>query len=235
MFVHGTRTSSEIWAPQVEEMRRHGHHVVAVDLPGHGLRLTERFTRAAALTTIGDAVAGCPAPPLLVGLSLGGYTSLAYAAANQHAVTGVVLSGCSTEIRGKPLGAYSRVSTAIARRFGRSAGTWHVVTDMLSAMKGYHAHADLRRLLVPVWLVNGQHDILRLGERRYLAARPGTRLHVVRGAGHDVNTHAPHAFNAILHDVLGHLHGAGTHAVEAARLVVGSAHGRGGVQALTAA
>ena len=215
-------------------MRRHGHHVVAVDLPGHGHRLTERFTRVAAVKTIADAVAECPVPPLLVGLSLGGYTSLAYAAANQHAVTGVVLSGCSTEIRGKPLAAYSRVSTAIARRFGPSVGTWNVVTDMLAAMKGYHAHADLRRLLVPVWLINGQHDVLRLGERRYLAVRPGTRLHVIPGAGHDVNSHAPHVFNALLHDVIGHLHGAGLHAAEAARHAVEAAHPRSGGRVLSA-
>lgn len=200
-------------------MRRHGHTSVAVDLPGHGLRAHETFTRAGAIKTIADAVASCPVPPLLVGLSLGGYTSLAFAAANQHSVTGVVLSGCSTEIRGKPLAAYSRVSSAIARKFRPSSGTWHVVTDMLAAMKGYHAMADLRRLLVPVWIINGQHDILRMGERRYVSARPGTRLHVVPGAGHDVNSHAPLAFNSLLLGVIRHLHDAGLH-------VVASAHPR---------
>jgi len=69
-------------------------------------------------------------------------------------------------------------------------------------MGGHSSLADLRRLLVPVWLVNGQRDVLRLEERRYLAARPGTRLTVVPGAGHDVNSHAPIVFNRILLDVL---------------------------------
>jgi pimeloyl-ACP methyl ester carboxylesterase len=51
-------------------------------------------------------------------------------------------------------------------------------------------------------VVNGRRDPLRLGERRYLSALPALRLHVVPRAGHDVNSHAPHAFNTILLDVI---------------------------------
>lgn len=200
--MHGTRTSSAIWEPQIAALEQAGHTAIAVDLPGHGGRTDERFTREGALATIAEAVSRCPAPPVLVGLSLGGYTSLAYAAQNQHRLSGVVLSGCSTEIRGLPLAAYGRVSTAVAARLGPASSTWHVVTDMLSAMKGYSALTDLRRLLLPVWVVNGRRDPLRLGERRYLSALPALRLHVVPRAGHDVNSHAPHAFNTILLDVI---------------------------------
>ena len=51
---------------------------------------------------------------------------------------------------------------------------------------------------MPVWLVNGRRDPFRWGERRLLASNPGARLHVVPGAGHDVNAHAPTAYNRIL-------------------------------------
>ena len=198
VFVHGTRTSSAIWSAQIAAMTRSGHRSLALDLPGHGTRSAERFTMAGALTAIDDAVGSFDVPPLLVGLSLGGYSALAYAARNDGKVAGVMVSGCSTEPRGKPLAAYRHLSTRAARLLRPGGGTWHVVADMLAAMTGHSALADLRRLLVPVWLVNGQHDILRLEERRYLAALPGTRLTVVRGAGHDVNSHAPEAFNRLL-------------------------------------
>ncbi|NTW41492.1 MAG: alpha/beta fold hydrolase [Cellulomonadaceae bacterium] len=204
MFVHGTRTSSAIWDHQVSALADSGHVTVAVDLPGHGSRTDERFTLDGAIATIDRAVASCAVPPLLVGLSLGGYTSLAYAAAHQDKIAGVVLSGCSTEIKGKPLGFYRRLTVRIAALF-RPTGTWHVVADMLEAMHGYSSLADLRRVLVPVWLVNGRRDPLRLQERRYLATHPGARLHVVPRAGHDVNTHAPIAFNRILLRVLAEL------------------------------
>ena len=199
---HGVRTSSAIWAHQVAAMARYGHESVAVDLPGHGTRADERFTLRGAMDAIGQGVDSFPVKPLVVGLSLGGYSALAYAARHQDKVAGVLLAGCSTEIRGKPVGAYRRVAHHVAQTLRPTGGSWHVVTDMLTAMGGHSSLADLRRLLVPVWLVNGRRDVLRLEERRDLAARPGTRLTVVPRAGHDVNSHAPIAFNRILLDVL---------------------------------
>ena len=215
MFVHGLRTSSAIWEHQVEAMALEGHDSVAVDLPGHGTRSHERFTLRGAVEIIDQAVESFAVPPLLVGLSLGGYAALAYAARRPGKVAGVVLSGCSTEIRGKPIGAYRSLSMQVARTFRPTGGTWHVVADMLAAMKGHSSLADLRRLRIPVWLVNGQRDILRLDERRYLAALPGTQLTVVPNAGHDVNSHAPLEFNRILLQVLHELRAAAAAALVA--------------------
>ena len=184
-------------------MTLEGHDSIAIDLPGHGARSDEQFTLRGALDAIDQAVESCSAPPLLVGLSLGGYSSLAYAARNHGKIAGVMLSGCSTEIRGKPVGAYRSLYVRVAQVIRPTSSTWHVVTDMLAAMSGHSSLADLRRLLIPVWLVNGQRDILRMDERRYLAALPAAQLTVVPNAGHDVNSNAPIAFNRIL---LGALH-----------------------------
>jgi pimeloyl-ACP methyl ester carboxylesterase len=224
VFVHGVRTSSAIWAHQVRAAERWGHTCVAVDLPGHGARSHERFTLAGAMAAIDEAVDAVTdrvgVAPLVVGLSLGGYSSLAYAARNQHKVAGVMLAGCSTEIRGKPVRVYRAVAHHVSRALRPSGGTWHVVTDMLAAMTGHSSLADLRRLRLPVWLVNGRRDVLRLEERRYLAARPGTRLTVVPRAGHDVNSHAPLVFNRILLGVLHELRAAaGSAATGLARAV----------------
>jgi len=208
VFVHGVRTSSAIWMRQIAAMALSGHDSIAIDLPAHGVRAHEQFTLDGALRTIDQAVESFPVKPLLVGLSLGGYASLAYAASHQHKLAGVVLAGCSTEMRGKPLGAYRKVSSHVARAFGPTDGSWPIVADMLAAMKGHSSLADLRRLLLPVWLVNGQRDILRLEERRYLAALPAATLTVVPNAGHDVNSHAPIAFNRILLDALHELRAA---------------------------
>lgn len=205
VFVHGVRTSSAIWDHQVKAMADLGHACTTVDLPGHGSRTAERFTLDAALAAIDDAVRAFESPPLLVGLSLGGYTSLAYAAQHPGAVAGVVLSGCSTEIRGKPLRAYRRITGPVARMLHRTDGSWHVVTDVLAALQGHSSLRDMRGLSIPVWLVNGRWDILRMGERRVLAARPGIRLHVIGRAGHDVNSQAPVAFTRILIDAAHHL------------------------------
>ncbi|KGM13242.1 alpha/beta fold hydrolase [Cellulomonas bogoriensis] len=204
VLVHGTRTSAAIWDRQVRTLTRAGHPCTAPDLPGHGVRSGEVFTTRGAFEVIDRAVAGAPGPPLLVGLSLGGYLSLAYSARSSRAVAGLVLSGCSTEIRGMPLLAYRRVSTALARLTGR-AHRWQVVADMLEQMHGYSSIGDLRRATVPVWTVDGRRDPLRLGARRLRAAGPGPRRVVVPRAGHDVNTEAPVAFDRALLTVLARL------------------------------
>jgi len=205
VLVHGTRTSSAIWAPQVTALERLGHPTTAIDLPGHGARAHERFTLDGALDAVDAAVRACAAPPLLVGLSLGGYVTLAYAGRHEDRVAGVVAAGCSTQTRGPLLRAYGRVSTWVTRALRLGGGTWHVVTDMLAALSTVSPIADLRRVTLPVWLVNGSRDPLRLEERRYLRAHTGARLTVVPRAGHDVNSHAPEAFNRVLVDALAEL------------------------------
>ncbi|QZN85099.1 alpha/beta fold hydrolase [Cellulomonas sp. C5510] len=202
VLVHGTRTSSAIWEDQVRALTHGGHATVAIDLPGHGSRSSERFTFEGGLAAIDEAVRSCDSPPLLVGLSLGGYMALAYAGEHEDRLAGVVLAGCSTDLKGKPLRAYRRASRRLVPALGLGGGTWHVVTDMLAALQGYSPLRDLRRLVLPVWLVNGARDPLRFGARRYLGAHPGARQWVVPGAGHDVNSHAPVAFNRILLHVL---------------------------------
>ncbi|KGM10361.1 alpha/beta fold hydrolase [Cellulomonas carbonis] len=197
--MHGVRTSSAIWTEQVAEMSRAGHHCVTVDLPGHGTRADERFTLESAHAAIDEAVEACATPPLLVGMSLGGYSSLSYAARFQHKLAGVLLAGCSTEVRGKPLSVYRHLAARAVRAFRPSASaSWHVVTDMLHALRGHSFLRDLRVVHLPVWFVNGARDPLRLDERRFVAAHPAARLTVVPRAGHDVNLHAPLEFNRLL-------------------------------------
>ncbi len=186
----------------MDALEHSGHRTIAIDLPGHGTRTHERFSLPGAIEAIDRAVESCTEPPLLVGLSLGGYASLAYTREHETKIAGVVLAGCSTEIKGKPVSAYRRVADLVARTLRPGGGTWHVVTDMLESLDGYSPLDDLRRTDVPVWLVNGSRDPLRLDERRYLVARPGARLTVVPRAGHDVNAHAPVAFNRVLLNAL---------------------------------
>lgn len=198
VLVHGTRTSSDAWRAQVRALEDRGHDVVAVDLPGHGRLSHERFDVRRALEVIGDAVGAMPMAPLLAGASLGGYLSIAYAARRVREVAGLVLSGCSAEIRGKPVAAYRTLAHHANTLLRVGGPTWHVVTDVLRAVHGYSALRDLRGLDLPVWLVNGRHDPLRIDERRFVRVLRRGELHVIPRAGHDVNLHAPEAFNAVL-------------------------------------
>lgn len=222
VLVHGIRASSSMWRAQCAALARAGVRAIAPDLPGHGERRAERFTIPAALATIDEVARSAEGPVVVVGLSLGGYLALHWAARGSVRPAAVLAASCCTEPRGVGLALYRRVAAlisalpdggaglndALARRVlpaeavrdvaagGMAAG---VMRDALGGVGEIRPLDDLARLEgVPVWLVNGTWDHFRLHERRYLRARPDARLVLVPRATHLVSLAAPVAFNRIL-------------------------------------
>ncbi len=265
VFVHGMRSSHEIWDEQVAHVRTLGHEAVAVDLPAHGTRHTERFTLERSFEVLDEAAAsfGPDRPVVVTGLSLGGYTSLAWAARRPANLVGVLAAACTSEPKGKPVGLYrdlahsvvsgytgtraftGRTMRQLGQRFpglggprilgrrsapGLSASlppgrrsvpggieaaelaipkpSWDIVTDALGQLAGRSWLNLVREIEVPIWLVNGARDHMRLDEQRFLRAARDAALVVVPGAGHDVNLHAPAAFNRVLTRALTEFDGA---------------------------
>lgn len=225
LLVHGIRTSASMWRHQREWLARAGHPVLAVDLPGHGSRLGEDFTVAGALAAIDAGVDALGGRVLLVGLSLGGYYAMAYAARYPAKVIGLVAVGSSFEPGGAGLAAYRLLArlihrlpdrglalhTSLVRRMLPAAGAADVLAggvalDVMEA--GLRSTgtltplADLRAFDGPVWLVNGAWDHFRLHQGRFLRAAGNATLITVPGAGHLVSLHRPHAFDTVLRRVL---------------------------------
>ena len=214
-----------MWRAQREALERAGHRVVAVDLPGHGERQGTPFSVAASFDVLDEAVAELGAPVLLVGLSLGGYLAIAYAAARPGAVAGLVAAGCCTAPRTPLRGVWlhaarrieaspdhgERLNAALVRRTltpeaqaDVAAGGFAltVVAQMLEEVESLDPLADLERMTCPVWLVNGRFDHFRTQERRFLRAarRSGQPVHlvIVPGSKHLVSLDAPGAFTRIV-------------------------------------
>ncbi|MGO4782173.1 alpha/beta fold hydrolase [Cryobacterium sp. W22_MBD10_FK3] len=225
LLVHGIRTSASMWRHQVEWLAAAGHPVLAVDLPGHGTRLGQPFTVDTALAVIDAGVDALGGPVLLVGLSLGGYFAIAYAARHPDRVLGLVAAGSSFEPTGPGLRGYRRLAglihrmpdrglwlhTFLVKRMLPPAGVGDVLAggvalDVMDA--GLRATgtltplADLRAFPGRVWLVNGAYDHFRLHQKRFLlAARRGTLL-TIPGAGHLVSLHRPHGFDTVLRQII---------------------------------
>src|SRR5690554_6937014 len=121
VLLHGARASRTMWNAQVVAVRRSGRTALAVDLPGHGSRLEERFTVAGCLDAVDDAVDRVGGRAFVVGLSLGGYLGIAYTARHPERVTGLLAAGCSTD-PGQPItDAWRRAAQLIARLPDRGA------------------------------------------------------------------------------------------------------------------
>jgi pimeloyl-ACP methyl ester carboxylesterase len=214
-----------MWRPQVEALARAGRPALAIDLPGHGDRIAERFTLPASIDAIGEAVDAVGGRAVVVGLSLGGYLGILHAARRPEQVAGLVAAGCSSTTDQPATTAWLLAARGFARLPDRGAwlNQWlvrtalppegardvaaggfalDVMVDLLSAMRKVDPLAELRRVTCPVWLVNGQWDHFRLQARTFAAATAQVRVVTVRGATHLVAVVRPVAFTRVLLEVL---------------------------------
>ena len=227
VLVHGLRTSSTMWRAQVEALESAGFAVSVPDLPGHGARMSERFTLDRAIATIDRAVADAPGDTYLCGFSLGGYLSLHWAGLEPRAITGVLAASCGTTPYKVALETWRMAAKAIhrlpdrGRAFNdfavrlavrdplladdvlRGGVALEVMDDALRELRPLRPIQSLSRIKQPVLLVNGSLDHFRMQERAYLRAAPNARLVHVRGATHMVSLTRSRAFTDLLLDAVG--------------------------------
>ena len=221
VLIHAVRSSRTMWKGQVRRLRERGYQVIAPDLPGHGRRRGEPFTLESALSTIDEAVARCQEPPLLVGLSLGGYLTLHFAASAPGRIAGIVAADC-TIVPGPatarlyglwmtmkdwlPGDSDARVARSFARQHTRKAarryyggGRAHgVVRNVVRTISSLDLLADVAAIDVPITFVNGEHDPFRRHEALFLEAARDGRLVILEDAGHIANLSRPKRFAKIL-------------------------------------
>lgn len=224
VLVHGIRTSATMWRSQIAYLRRRGNPVTAVDLPGHGSRMTEAFTVDDAFATIDQAVrdAASRGPVLLAGHSMGGLLSIEYVGAKHPPpVAGFIAASCTAIPRGVGLAAYrllargfdslpdrgmwltdrmlDRILPPETRHdFGAGGYALDAQDVALSSLSVLDLLAALGRIEVPLWFVNGQYDQLRVNERLFTRVAAHSELVLVPRTTHHVTVMRPHVFNAVL-------------------------------------
>ena len=106
-MIHGATLNGRMW-DAVRRSLGSRWQVLAPDLPGHGARRDEPFTMPGAVATVVAAAQSvAPAPVVLAGDSLGGFTAMAAASAPPVSrLKGLVLGGCSANLIGPALRPY---------------------------------------------------------------------------------------------------------------------------------
>ncbi|MEO7117506.1 MAG: alpha/beta hydrolase, partial [Candidatus Limnocylindrales bacterium] len=191
------------------------------DLPGHGSRAATAFSLDASIDTIRGVIRESfgDRPCLLVGLSLGGYVTIAFTERYPALVAGLVISGTSVEprsvapafiatelvLRLVPLAVLGMVSgiavrivyPRVADALLRPGIAFRAAADGLAAVRHVAFCPLVATFQCPVLLLNGRFDLLfRLGERRFLAATQSGRLSIIGRAGHGAPFDQPLAFAA---------------------------------------
>ena len=225
VLLHGTRMSRAQWGPYRALLP--GVEVVSVDLPGHGERVGEEFTRTAALQTVQDAVAQAGERPVLAGHSLGGYLAAMWAAEHPDALGALVLIGATADPDGPLTGLYRVFARAMphldpertARRMnalmrllgargehadalpdGSAYASLPAAWDLVMAEAGPQLLDDVR---CPVVLVNGQLDQMRLHVRRFADHARDACVVTIPRATHLLPATHPEQLATILRQALG--------------------------------
>ncbi|MCP4035994.1 MAG: alpha/beta fold hydrolase [bacterium] len=194
VFLHGMGVSSASWAAQMAALEDR-FTVLAWDLLGHGNSPVpsdpELYSRDGALRDLDDILASLPDRPLLVGHSLGGYLSLAYAATRPDAVRGLVVIATGPGFRDpEKRDAWNARSRRNAHRFG--------VEPQVAGLNLQHDALVMERLAeidVPTLALAGSADDASYsGAAKYLERKmPNARFMEIEGGEHLMHedSHAP--------------------------------------------
>lgn len=206
ILLHGAGLNGRMW----DGVRRGidpAWRVIAMDLPGHGSRSEEIYSPEAARATIAAAARQvAPAPVILVGDSLGGYSALAAASEIPRAqLAGLMLGGSSANFQKAQFASYAgsllfvnglllvsdeaALGPKLLNRFGLAEEDQRGVLDVglnlravLTASRslmGFDARARLAEVDAPVLIVNGTLDERAIaGEADFAAtAKHGSVYH----------------------------------------------------------
>ncbi|WP_341578909.1 alpha/beta hydrolase [Microbacterium schleiferi] len=225
VLVHGIRTSRTMWRAQEQYLIDRGNPVTAVDLPGHGSRMSETFSLGGAFATIDAAVRRAAeehGTVLVVAHSMGGLLSIEYAGSEDAPpLAGLIAASCTAIPRGAALQTYRLLARGFDSLPDRGAWLSERVLDATLPPEtradfgagGYALDAQdtalrslsvldllsaLSRIEVPLWFVNGQFDQLRVNERLFTRVAPDAELIVVPRTSHLVTAMRPRVFNAVL-------------------------------------
>jgi len=196
VLTHGGGDTGDTWSGQADVFAGRGWTTVTWDLRGHGRSaapaMAGYYSRETALADL-EALAGGE-PVVLVGHSLGGYLSMAFALRHPEQVRALVLVAAGPGFR-DPV-ARDRWNANVAEalsRFGMPAEASGILAQHDSWVID-----QLGAITAPVLQLAGARDDRFLPSLDYVAARLGgpNRAVVVPDAGHHVHRKAAEAVNA---------------------------------------
>jgi len=151
ILLHGATSNGHMWDP-VRRYLDPAYRVLAPDLPGHGTRRDEPYTlEGAVATAVAAARSVAPAPVILVGDSLGGYTSLASASAlPQEQLIGLIIGGASFNFVGREVWPYvlkGAMFRGMSSLFGEQQLIRKTIFKELGPGKVGISHEDIQAML----------------------------------------------------------------------------------------
>ncbi|MEZ5237347.1 MAG: alpha/beta fold hydrolase [Acidimicrobiales bacterium] len=200
LCTHGGADTGDTWREQVGFLAGLGRTAVSWDLRGHGRSAAPLdpayYSRELAVADIGALVDSTPGPAVLMGHSLGGYLSLAFALRHPERVAALVLVATGPGFRDEA----ARAQWNEMARTGITKGGAPAEAVGLLAQHDSWVIDNLAAIEAPVLQVVGDGDKMFLRATRYAAEKFSgpVRTVVVEGAGHHVHRRAAEQVNAAI-------------------------------------
>lgn len=228
VFLHSGALTRKMWQPQIDDLSK-AFRIIALDLPGHGALARYAFTLRIAVEEVAQIIRKeVQGQALVIGLSLGGFVSLALAHEHPELVAGLVLSGCSLDTQGmsetlrKMRGTLlannvaildrllATVTERLLRRFysdqfveaqAQAGIYWKSAGQGLLECTGKDFRSMIHAYRGPILVLNGENDKnSRKSEEALLSAanQDNIRVQPLPEAGHLCNVDQPRAYNDAL-------------------------------------
>ena len=224
LATHGFGASGAMWEPNLEALTD-SRRVLTWDMRGHAQSQAPADPQAYGVEqSLGDMLALLEllgaADPVLMGMSLGGYLSLAFLARHPERVSALVLvdtgPGFRREEPRAEWNAEVERTAAGLERDGLSAlparpeaGRHIDATGLINTARRVMAQHDARviesldQIRAPTLVVVGADDANFIRPAEYMAKRiPGARMVVLERAGHAANIDAAAGFNDAVREFL---------------------------------
>lgn len=198
IFLHGLGQSAQSWQEVVSRL----------DGPASAADCPELFrwaepgdcTYPRLLTGLERYCQAMDEPFRLCGLSLGAVLALDYTIRHPDRPSSLVLAGAQYKIPTRLIDLQNLLFRLTPKRAFEGMGvSKQDFIRLAHSMRTLDLSQGLHRVTCPVTLVCGEKDTANLQASRRLAERlPQARLHLIPGAGHEVNTCAPAALADLL-------------------------------------
>ena len=197
VFLHGLGQTSQDWKRVIENIS-----LPDVECP-ELFPLTEgEITYPGILAELEKLYAETVEPMVFCGLSFGAVLALDYTIRHRDKISSLILIGAQYKVPSRLIDFQNLIFRCMPNRAFAGMGLSKRNTIKLShSMRSLDFSHSLNKIDCPVTIICGENDKSNLTAYKQLKSfLPQSELHIIPGAGHEINKCNPEAISAILND-----------------------------------